>query len=69
MERGVDACISMYLALYRKYLDCALSNSEDIKESLKDLGGVRANSRAYHRITDKLILNENDAELLRGRKI
>ena len=65
MKRGVEACISMYLALYRKYLDRVLSNSEDIKERLKDLAEVHANLLANHRTTDRLILIEKDAELLK----
>ena len=64
MKRGVEACISMYLALYRKYLDCVLSNSRDIKERLKDLVEIHANLPANQRTTDRLILDGKDAELL-----
>ena len=53
MKRGVDASISMCLALQRKYLDCVLLENVDFEENLKETVKDHAELISKHKTVEK----------------
>ena len=64
MKGGVDASISMCLALQRKYLDCLLLENIDFEENLKETVKDHAELISKHKTVEKTVLVENYHQLL-----
>ena len=62
MKRGVEASMSMCLALQRKYLDCLLLENVDFEENLKEI--VKDHAELISKPVEKTVLVENYHQLL-----